>query len=242
MIKSLFLFLSFLPFWLIAQDNSSPFSFGLQYKPIVSATYFNAGDLNANWDNNEVELSPKYGQSFGMIVRHQITNTFSLETGLSLVNRRYELSISNTSIALQDQASVNLRSYDWPIQILSYVRVAENYYLNASFGNAITIFPSDIISYGTKYDYFFVSTARRRKIQSAFIANLGMEYRTKNKGIYYIGASLHRPWKTSARSFPEYDDGSNKFNTQAPTGESSKFLDISGNYFTIDLRYFFNQN
>ena len=137
--------------------------------------------MNANWDNNEVELSPKYGQSFGMIVRHQITNTFSLETGLSLVNRRYELSIANTSISLQDQASVNLRSYDWPIQILSYVRVAENYYLNASFGNAITIFPSDIISYGTKYDYFFVSTARRRKMQSAFIANLGMEYRTKAK-------------------------------------------------------------
>ncbi|MEC8611320.1 MAG: outer membrane beta-barrel protein [Bacteroidota bacterium] len=242
MIKVLFVLLSLYPFLLLAQDSDSPFSFGLQYKPIITAAYFNAGDEDVIWDNNEASLSPKFGQSFGMILRYQINNTFSLETGLNLVNRKYELSITNRIISLQDQANVNLRSYDWPIQILSYVRVAENYYLNASFGNAITIFPSDIISYGKKYDYFLVSTARRRKIQSALIANLGVEYRTKNKGIYYIGASLHRSWKTSARSFPEYDDGSNKFNTQAPTGESSKFFDINGNYFTIDLRYFFNGN
>lgn len=222
-----------------AQADKSAFSFGLQYKPIISAAYFNAGNQSAIWNNNEVNLAPKFGQSFGMILRSQITPTFSIESGLNLVNRRYELSLENTTISFQDNTIINLRSYEWPIQILSYVRVSENYYLNASFGNAVTIFPSDIINYGQQHDYFFVSTARRRKFQSAFIANLGVEYRTNNKGFYYIGASLHRPWKNSARAFPEYNDGTNKFNTEAPTGDLSKFLEITGNYFTIDLRYFF---
>ena len=77
-------------------------------------------------------------------------------------------------------------------------------------------------------------------MQAAFIANLGVEYRTKEKGIFYFGASFHRPWKNTARSFPEYDDGTNSFNTEAPSAEDSKYLDISGNYFTLDIRYFFS--
>jgi hypothetical protein len=112
--------------------------------------------------------------------------------------------------------------------------------LNASFGNAINIFPSDIISFGQHNDYFFQSTSRRLKIQSAFIAHLGFEHRPEDKGIFYIGASFHRPWKNTARSFPEYNDGTHSFNTQAPGGNDSFFLDISANYFTIDLRYFFS--
>ena len=110
MIKVLFLLLSFSSFLLLAQDSDSPFSFGLQYKPIISAAYFNAGDEDVIWENNEANLSPRFGQSFGMIVRYQITNTFSLETGLNLVNRKYELSITNRIISFQDQSNVNLRS------------------------------------------------------------------------------------------------------------------------------------
>lgn len=176
-----------------------------------------------------------------MIVRYQFTNTISIETGLNLVNRRYRLSMSNPTISFEDESRFTIRSYEWPIQALSYVRVAEKYYLNASFGNAFNVFPADILSFGDSNDEFFVNTARRRKFQSAFIANLGLEYRSDSKGIFYVGASLHRPWKNSARSFPEFDDDNNSFNTEAPTGKNSKYLNITGNYFTIDLRYIFSE-
>ena len=39
----------------------------------------------------------------------------------------------------------------------------------------------------------------------------------------------------------EFDDGTNSFNTQAPGGKDVKYMDISGNYLTLDLRYFFPQ-
>lgn len=241
MIKKLLISLCLLPFFVQAQNGIEEFTFGLQYKPIISASYFNAGDESAIWeDGYSSELLPRFGQSLGMVVRCNFRTTFSLETGLNLVNRRYRFTLKNSSINLDDYTTFTLRSYEFPIQLLSYVRIAEQYYINASFGNSFNVFPSDIISFGEKNDLYFLSTSRRKKMQAAFIANLGVEYRTKEKGIFYFGASFHRPWKNTARSFPEYDDGTNSFNTEAPSPEDSKYLDISGNYFTLDIRYFFS--
>ena len=241
MIKKLLISLCLLPFFVQAQNGIEEFTFGLQYKPIISASYFNAGDESAIWeDGYSSELLPRFGQSLGMVVRYNFSTTFSLETGLNLVNRRYRFTLKNSSINLDDYTTFTLRSYEFPIQLLSYVRIAEQYYINASFGNSFNVFPSDIISFGEKNDIYFLSTSRRKKMQAAFIANLGVEYRTKEKGIFYFGASFHRPWKNTARSFPEYDDGTNSFNTEAPSAEDSKYLDISGNYFNLDIRYFFS--
>jgi hypothetical protein len=57
-----------------------------------------------------------------------------------------------------------------------------------------------------------------------------MEYRTEEKGYYYFGTSLHRPWKAIGRVFPEYDD----FNK-----DKEFSLDLLGNFVTLDFRYFF---
>ena len=241
MIKKLLISFCVLPFILQAQNTIDEFTFGLQFKPIIPAAYFNAGDESAVWqDGYNSELSPRFGQSLGMVIRYNFSNTFSLESGLNLVNRRYNFTLNNSSINLDDNSKFTLRSYEFPIQLLSYVRIAEQYYLNASFGNSFNVFSSDIISFGENNPFYFVSTSRRKKMQTAFVANLGVEYRTAKQGMFYFGASFHRPWKNTARSFPEYDDGTNTFNTEAPSADDSKYLDISGNYFTLDIRYFFS--
>tara|TARA_B100000886_G_scaffold169762_1_gene116217 strand:- start:10184 stop:10867 length:684 start_codon:yes stop_codon:yes gene_type:complete len=225
----------------MGQSKNENFHFGLQFKPIITAAYFDSGDESAQWEDYNFELSPRFGQSLGMIVRYYLSSTFSSETGLNLVNRKYQLRIENSNIVLTDMSNFNLRSYEFPIQILSYVRISDKYYLNASFGNSLNIFASDVISFGEENPFFFQSTSRRKRIQSALIANLGMEYRTIEKGIFYLGFSLHRPWKNTARSYPEFDDGTNSFNSQAPSGNNVKFMNISGNYLTLDFRYFFPQ-
>ena len=242
MTKFLAVSLSLVPFLLMGQNKSENFHFGLQFKPIIAAADFDAGDEFAQWEDYNFELSPRFGQSLGMIVRYHLSSTFSSEIGLNLVNRRYQLRIDNSDIVLQDMSNFTLRSYELPIQILSYVKISEKYYLNAAFGNSLNIYASDVISFGLENPFFFQSTSRRKRAQSALIANLGMEYRTIEKGIFYLGFSLHRPWKNTARSYPEFDDGTNSFNTQAPGGQNVKYMDISGNYVTLDLRYFFPQN
>ena len=239
MIKKIIIPLLLAPFILKGQNDMDDFSFGLQFKPIIAAAYFDAGDESAQWEGYNFKLSPRFGQSLGMIIRYNLSTTFSAETGLNLVNRRFRLDVNNQNIDLDDFSNFTLRSYELPLQILSYVKVSDNYYLNAAFGNSFNIFASDVISFGEENPFFFQSTSRRKRTQSALIANLGMEYRTIENGIFYIGFSLHRPWKNTARSYPEFDDGTNTFNTQAPGGKNVKYMDISGNYMTIDLRYFF---
>ena len=156
MTKSIVISLLLVPFLLVGQSKTENFHFGLQFKPIIAAAYFDAGDESAQWENYNFELSPRFGQSLGMIVRYNLSSTFSTETGLNLVNRRYQLSvISNSDIGLQDFSNFTLRSYELPIQILSYVKVSDKYYLNAAFGNSINIFASDIISFGEKIHFSF---------------------------------------------------------------------------------------
>ena len=239
MIKRLIISFCLLPILTIGQNKLDEFTFGLQFKPIIPAAYLNADDVSAQWDDYYFEINPRFGQSLGMVVRYNFSSTFSAETGLNLINRRYRQSIINSTLNIDDFSDFTLRSYELPLQLLSYVRISKNYYINAGFGNAFNIFASDIISLGQKNTNYYQSTSRRKRTQLAFIANIGIEYRRPTNGIFYIGASFHRPWKNTARSFPEYDDGNTTFNIQAPGGKDAKYLDISGNYLTIDLRYFF---
>ena len=241
MTKFIVISLLVVPFLLMGQSKTQKFDFGLQFKPIIATAYFDAGKKSVQWEKFNFKLSQRFGQSLGMILKYHFSSTFSIETGLNLVNRRYQLSVDNSDIGLQDLSNFTIRSYELPIHILSYVKVSEKYYLNAAFGNSFNIFASDVISFGDKNSFFFHSTSVRKRTQSALIANLGIEYRTLEKGIFYLGFSLHRPWKNTARSYPEFDDGTNSFNTQAPLGKDVKHIDISGNYLTLDLRYFFSQ-
>ena len=79
-----------------------------------------------------------------------------------------------------------------------------------------------------------VGPYRKNGGYQALLANIGMEYRTEEKGHYYFGTSLHRPWKAIGKVSPEYDDKTNIFN------DDTEFsLDLLGNFVTIDFRYFF---
>tara|TARA_B110000003_G_scaffold268654_2_gene298459 strand:- start:2868 stop:3599 length:732 start_codon:yes stop_codon:yes gene_type:complete len=225
----------------VAQAQENDFLFGIQIKPIIPNSYFNANGLSQDFYSSDstlyaYDLKPKLGQSIGMNIRKNITNVISFETGLNLIQRRYKLELVNQNI--NDHTNFTIRSYEVPIQLLSYVRVSDQWYLNGSFGISYNVFASDIYSEGEKNSFFYQNTVRRKKGQSAFIVNLGTEYRTKTKGYFYFGFSFHRPFKSIVRVFPEFNDGINKFNVSAPS-LNSDFLELNGNYFTIDIRYFF---
>ena len=172
-----------------------------------------------------------------MVIRHQINKTFSLESGLNYTQRNFKLSITNNAINLSDFTDFSMRSYEFPIQLLTYVRASENWYLNIAFGISHNVLASNIFSYGEeKNDFFFQNTYRKNGGYSALLANVGMEYRTESKGYYYFGTSLHRAWKAIGRIYPEYDDKTNIFNE-----DKEFYFDMLGNFVTIDLRYFFTE-
>ncbi len=218
-------------FDLKSQNNKT--TFGLQYKPIIPAKYFNSSHIQKNLGNYYFNLKPEYSNSFGMILRHKLNNTFSIESGLNYTQRNYRLSINN-DIGINDFTKFGMRSYEIPIQILTYVRVSEFWYLNVAFGLSHNVLASNIFSYGENTNTYFQNTERRKGGYEALLANIGIEYRTEKKRHYYIGTSLHRPWDEIGKIYPEYDDNLNAFND-----DKEFFLEMLGNFITIDFRYFF---
>jgi hypothetical protein len=235
--KGKIIFILFFYFAFNAKSQNSKTTFGIQYKPIIPAEYFNAADLSKSSASYNFSLNPKYSNSFGMVIRRQINKTFSIESGLNYTQRNFKLSITNSAINLSDFTTFGMRSYELPLQFLTYVRASENWHLNIAFGISHNVLASDIFSYGEEKNYFyFQNTYRKNGGYSALLANLGMEYRTESKGHYYFGASLHKAWKAIGRIYPEYDDKTDIFNE-----DKEFFFDMLGNFVTIDFRYFFTE-
>ena len=226
--KLIFALFFLLAFGIKAQNNRT--TFGLQYKPIVPAVYFNSTEVIKSSGSYEFNLKPKYSNSFGMVVRHKINATFSIESGLNYIQRNFSLAINNSDLNLNDFTDFGMRSYELPIQLLAYVQASEYWYVNVAFGISHNVLASDMFSYGEESKNYFQNTYRKNGGHQALLANIGMEYRTEEKGQYYFGASLHRPWKAIGKVFPEHDD----FN------QDKEFsLDLLGNFVTLDFRYFF---
>ena len=67
----------------------------------------------------------------------------------------------------------------------------------------------------------------------SLIANIGWEYRTDKSGYIYLGASYHRPFSHMAKEVILYN-GNSRFERVE--------LNLSGNYITVDIRYFFHED
>ena len=74
--NNLLIFILIIVFFDLKGQNTRT-TFGLQYKPIIPAEYFNSSHINENSGNYTFNLSPKYSNSFGMVLRHKINKTFS---------------------------------------------------------------------------------------------------------------------------------------------------------------------
>ena len=135
-------------FVFIAKSQNKTTTFGLQYKPIIPASYFNSADIGFNSGPYNITLTPKYSNSFGMVIRHKINSTFSIESGLNYTQRNFNLTLKNTIININDFTSFGIRSYELPIQLLSYVQTSEYWYVNVAFGVSYNVLASDVFSSG----------------------------------------------------------------------------------------------
>ena len=142
--------------------------------------------------------------------------------------------LDNNIIGIKDITKFGMRSYEIPIQILAYVQISKFWHLNVAFGISHNVLASNIFSSGENNNAYFQNTERRQGGHEALLANVGIEYRTEEKRHYYIGTSLHRPWKAIGKIYPQYDDNINSFND-----DEEFFLEMLGNFITVDFRYFF---
>lgn len=205
-------------------------TFGLQFKPIISSEIINTGVQTNVVDGISFSIEPNQGYSFGMVVRKGFTKQLSLETGINFSRRNYNLSIRNDSNNFNGESDFSYVIYDIPILGLVYVQLGKDTYLNTAFGASLNFLPSDWDSFDFYFEHF---SERRSWFVPSLLANIGFEYRTYDKGYFYLGFSYHRPFTHISRAGVLYKEDRVEL--------ARSFFDISGNYLTIDLRYFFHE-
>jgi outer membrane protein with beta-barrel domain len=213
---------------LYAQERVS--TVGIQVKPIIPVQFFDAGKQELTQNNIQFINQPKMGLSFGMVIRKGFTKALSVETGINFLNRNYDLTINDPNNSFSGTSSFRIVTYEIPVQGLVYVRIGRMMFMNVSGGFSFDLYPTPLFTYG---DYFTNALNRNNWAQISLIANIGWEYRTEKSGYIYFGASLHRPFSAIMREFVIYNGYSRN--------EEITF-DLTGNYLTLDIRYFFHED
>ncbi|MGB1317555.1 MAG: outer membrane beta-barrel protein, partial [Flavobacteriales bacterium] len=140
-----------------SQDSKFPqtLSAGVEFRPIFPIDFLKTGSQGISNGDYSVTVTPKFSFSAGMIVRYGFHKRFALETGLSFVQRNYNLDIHRDETPISPVVSspehdsktdFTIVGYEHPIKLLVFVRLAERFYMNAAAGMNLTFFPSDIFT------------------------------------------------------------------------------------------------
>ena len=226
------LFLFAIPLFSSAQEHKKGETiFGLEAKGIIPSSILNAGEINLTNDSITVNIKPEYGYSFGMIIRHNFTKMFTLETGLHLTKRIFPVNFEHTN-GIDELSNVEMISYEIPIQWLLYIQLGEQMYMNTILGVSLDIYPSDVTITKESYAYIIIP---KSWIQTSLLASVGFEYRTKSSGYFYFGASIHTPFGDMGDFYLSY------YHDNSQTEFVTLDTKLSGTYLSADFRYFFNK-
>lgn len=210
-----------------AQDQLT--YFGIQLKPIIPSSLFRAGAVETAQNDATYRVEQNVGYTFGGIIRHDFKNWLSIESGISYTHRNYTASVSDGLNNTSASTSLSIIGYEFPITGLVYVKLADQIFMDAGFGLAFDIFPSDV--YNTDNDHFEFYGFRKTGLNTGLITNIGWEFRTAKSGSFYFGGSYHRPFIPIYQADLALSSGTNSSRLAS--------LNLSGNYLTIDFRYFF---
>lgn len=227
MVKKLVLYIVLIIFSVKGFTQEKLNAFGIQLKPIIPLQLLDAGTQIKSQNNIEYINDPKLGMSFGMVIRMGFTKSLSLETGINMLRRNYDLTINDLDSNFTSNSSFRITNYEIPVLGLVYVQLNRNMFMNVAGGVSFDMYPTPLF---TGDDNYSNSIGRTSWLQTSLLANVGWEYRTEESGYFYFGASFHRPFKQIMTQIITYK----AFHRNEKVG-----FDLNGNYLTLDLRYFF---
>ena len=225
--------------WVFQQSQAqvNVTTLGIQLKPMIPSKYLGTGTEDAEVEGLQVHLEPNVGLNFGMVVRRGLTRNWSVESGICMVQRNYTLHFNHPEFSGEKELRFRYIAYEIPMQALVFVKLSDRLFMNASAGASIDLYPSNVES--STYQYrdtlrfdFYQKTYKQSWIQLALLANYGFEWRTPDKGYFYLGASYHRPFRAIGTTAVLFELNGDPARTTTRLG---------GNYLTADFRYFFNE-
>ena len=206
-------------------------TFGLQVKPVIPVGFFE-GSKSLQQPHLTADFRLNGGMAMGMLVRHGLTRSISLEVGLDQITRRFDFNLANDTNGYADGGQLRYTGYELPVMCLVYIRLGENMWMNNALGASMDFYPSDVHKeFANAQAYLF----RRSWAQVGVVGNIGVEYRTEKSGYFYLGLTYHRPFGDMVQADATWLD---RFAGYKPYKMITR---LSGSYLTVDLRYFFHE-
>ncbi len=233
-----------LAFGTLAQDSKKspkkervPSYFGLQVRPVFPTRFIGSPTLNLNTADSDplyvtTTLRQKMGYSFGATVRAGLTKLIALETGINFTQRNFDIDMALPDSSIYGSNDLSFISYDIPINALFYIRLADQWYMNASLGVAMSFSPTNVqAETNPRSVHFFRQTGLvDSKVGFDLNANIGFEFRTEKSGFFYLGGSGRVPFKPIFTLLSEHH-----YQGYA----TYIYGDVDGSFLSIDFKYFF---
>jgi hypothetical protein len=209
-----------------------PSYFGVQVRPVLPTRFIGSPILTLSNKEYTTTIQQKIGYSFGGTLRAGFTNTLAFETGINFVQRNYAVRMAVPDSNVNAENSFSFISYDIPMNCLMYIKMSEKVYVNGSLGLYLSYKPTDVGIVTLPGSYFSFTHTGWVKHKTAFgiNANMGVEFRSKKRGFYYIGGSACVPFSPVFNLTTQY-----KYQGFKNTLNAS----VDGSFFTIDFKFFF---
>lgn len=223
-------------FALILKAQQGVTTFGVSVRPIFPLGIVNTDVISFDdgASGSRLTVNSMAGYSLGAVIRFGLTKRFSIETGIHYNARFYDFQLENNGFP-NSSAQLRFPGYEIPLHGMVFVRLGQETYMTATAGLIFDLFPTGGISTYDR-DTMYYGMLERNWVIVGLGSNLGFEWRSQDKGYFYIGASYHNTLGDLADLFIAY---------RVPNTDN--FVDliepvpsINGNYLSLDFRYFFD--
>lgn len=209
--------------------------FGLQVKPLIPLRLVGDKPFDIKNGNFNSTISPIFGYSYGGVIRVGLTELLAIESGINFTKRNYKAEYSLPDSSLTAEDDLGFISFNIPLNLLVYVKLGNQFYMNVSGGASVNYNPSNIRSkINPSGAHLFIFEGRRLHFFD-FNANIevGFEYRTVYSGTFYLGISGRIPFTPTLDIATEYRND---------TYKSVAYGQIEGATFALAIKYFFHNN
>lgn len=226
--QKLLLFIMVITLQTLGYSQEGIWKFGLQFRPGLPVNFINAGDDISTVDNVSYTNTQRFGRVLGALMRYNITNGISFETGILYNQRNYSITLDSLENNFESTVDYRIVGYEIPLTAMVFVQLDRELFMSAAIGGSLNFFPSDVSSSDPETELIH-ETVRYSWVQSAVVANLGFEYRSRGVGTFYAGGSFHLPFSPIFLSKIGF--------ARNPLTQHS--IDIQGTYLTLDFRFYF---
>ena len=219
-----------------SEESKFPSYFGFNVRSIIPSSF--TGEQSHTISSDYLgkpfttTFAQKYGYSFGGTIRVGITKLIAFETGINYNQRHFSINSTYLDSGFIEQNTLSFINYEIPLNGLVYIQLSDKIFANVTMGGMLVFNPTEVkkIQYFTGKNNFVHTGELDNKLNFSVNSSIGFEFRTEEKGIFYIGAAAVVPLMPIFNQFNYY-----RFSESLLAYNNHS---VNGSYVSLDLKFF----